>query len=225
MEALQLEAIDLRRVKEITIVGGNLLFSSALQKYLFENGFEKVVRSSSLADASAKLQDGDSDLTLIDVDYIGDFETVIDFVEVLRAGGHQGRVVLATEDPCPMDLLTALKAGVNDYLTKGPYLDLAAELTRLADHPNEERCPGWYPDSIMDMGLFRSLGLTCREMEILSEYARDFPRYRELSKRVNKTELQLRKLFSRIFQKLEGPLAIENPAQLAHLLTVCAIYC
>ena len=82
-----------------------------------------------------------------------------------------------------MDLLTALKAGVNDYLTKGPYLDLATEITRMADQPNEDRCPGWYPDSIVDMGLFRSLGLTYREMEILSEYARDFPRYRELSKR------------------------------------------
>lgn len=68
-----------------------------------------------------------------------------------------------------------------------------------------------------------SLGLSRAEVGLLVEFARDFPRGRELAERLGRSETQLRKAFSRIYEKLGATIAVETPAQLSQLLTLFSL--
>ncbi len=105
------------------------------------------------------------------------------------------------------------------YLVCGRHLSLGDEIARLLRR--EPKTTNWEADIIHEMGLFRSLGLTEAQIELLVEYARDFSRIIILAERVKKPESQLRKNFSRVYDKLRKTIAVDNQAPLAQLLTIC----
>ena len=148
-------------------------------------------------------------------------ENETSILKAMRAGGCRELVAVLSLDPSLNDLLKAIKDGADDYLFLGGNLDLVEEAQRLMAKPSRcGRC--WHPEAIGQTGIFRSFGLTERQIEILIEYSRDFPRSDELAKRLHISDRQLRKVFSRIYEKLDGPLAVNSSARLTKLLTICS---
>ncbi len=141
----------------------------------------------------------------------------------LRAMKYRGVIVVLAENPSIDSLIRAFIGGADDYWVSNASLDIEREALRLLGSRTAGRDKSWNPDAIGEMGLLRSVGLTKKQIDILIEYARDFPRQSVLAKRVGSSEGQLRKMFSRIYQKLDGPLAVESQAQLAQLLSICAM--
>ncbi len=139
-----------------------------------------------------------------------------------RKTGYNGVLIVSTEDPSIEWLVQTIHCGVDGYLACGPHLSLDDEIARLLRRRREPETMNWVPDIIHEMGLFRSLGLTEAQIELLVEYARDFPRISILAERIEKPEGQLRKNFSRVYNKLRKTIAVDNQAQLAQLLTICA---
>ncbi len=143
-------------------------------------------------------------------------------INIFRAKQYQGLVAVLTDDPNVEDLVHSLYLGVDEYLYNGPRLKLLVELRRILAAGRETDTNIWSPEKIGRIGLFRSLGLTPLQIKLLTEYSRDFPRLRVLSRRTNINETSVRKAFSQIYSRLRGPLAIENQSQLAQLITICA---
>ncbi len=144
-------------------------------------------------------------------------------IGALRAMNYRGVIVVLAEDPSIDSLIRALIGGADDYWVSNASFDIEREALRMLGNRSAARAKAWNPDAIGEMGLLRSVGLTKKQINILIEFARDFPRQSVLAKRVGSSEGQLRKMFSRVYQKLEGPLAVESQAQLAQLLSICAM--
>lgn len=138
-----------------------------------------------------------------------------------KGEGSSTAIAVVTRDPSLEDLMNALYHGALDYLYLGPRLNLSREISRLLTKAELGSTRQWNPEGIKSLGFLRSLGLSKYEIDLLVEYARDFPRLKELARRLKKSEIYLRKCFSRIYDKLGDLLAIDNQAQLARLLTIC----
>ena len=114
--------------------------------------------------------------------------------------------------------------GADDFLAKRPGLNLATELAAVAANKECGPTVGWRPENLRNMRLFHTLGLTPNEIATLISFACGFPRNKILAAEIGKSEPQLRKRFSRIYEKISGRSQIDSPAKLAHLLTACALY-
>ncbi|MCP4675618.1 MAG: hypothetical protein GY854_08970 [Deltaproteobacteria bacterium] len=143
-------------------------------------------------------------------------------VRLWREWGYKGWIVVVTEDPSLELLMRCLQSGVDDILAYGQYLSLDEEIRNLLSGHRASGGVNWNPEAIMKMGLFRTLGLSEYQIRILAEYALDFPRHRILAERIGTNGNQLRKIFSRIYEKLDEKFAVSNQAQLAQFLTICS---
>ncbi len=143
-------------------------------------------------------------------------------ISEMRANNYEGIVAVLTDEPCVEDLLCSLLRGVDEYLYNGPKLQLLFEMRRMLAAGRQQDRFTWLPERVSQIGLFRSVGLTPCQVEILAEFTKDFPRLRTLSERTNKSEASLRKSFSLIYDKLREPFAVETQGQLSQLLTICA---
>lgn len=138
----------------------------------------------------------------------------------IREEGYSGRAVVITESPSYGDLRYALDNQISDYIVPSPYIDIEKELKRVIETPKCIDAPK-KSETIRRMGLFRSFGLSSGQIDLLVAYASSFSRFNDLADTLGKTEGQLRKAFSRIYDKLRGPLSLDCPARLAHVLTLC----
>jgi len=198
-----------------------------LQTYvrqLRNSGFSSVHVASSLQDVKAETVKKNFSLIFIDERCGKDDVAVFDLVSGLRALQQYTRYVILTSDPTIEKFYLGAISGVFDYLSVTSSLHLGHETSRIMSRNSLLLSRCWNPEKIGELGFFRTLGLTKREIEILIEYLRDFPRQNELSSRIEKSPPQLRKVFSNIYTKLSDSLAIDNPAQLACLLTIGTFY-
>ena len=147
----------------------------------------------------------------------------LDFVATIRRQGFSGQLAVTTKDPSADLCYRAARTGANDFLVKGPHLDITAHACRLTEN-RPLRDTRWRPETILATGLFASLGVTHCELKVLEEFARGFPKQQDIAARLNKDQVYVRKVFSRIYKKLEGQIAIKTQAQLSHLLTICALF-
>lgn len=145
-------------------------------------------------------------------------------IAALRRRLYRGIAVVVADRPSIHELVRAFEAGADDYVARGVHLDIADVVDRLWTKRGRVRVDRRAPEVICEKSFLRSLGLTESELWLLSEFARDFPRQRDLAARVGRGEVQVRKAFSRIYEKLSDAFEVDNPAQLAHLLTVGSLY-
>ncbi len=199
----------------------------ALRKYrlrLTKAGFTHVTACRDFDGATKHLEESRCDLMFLGIDLIDDKEKGFHFLNTARARAYRGIIAVTCAEPTPEDFFCAAVSGANDFLVKGRNLDVVSEAVHLLGHSQWVDLTIWRPDAVLQTGFFRSLGMTGAEMEVLSEFARDFPRQMELAERLGKNVAQINKVFSRIYEKLNDTLGINNPAKLSHLLTICCLY-
>ena len=148
----------------------------------------------------------------------------LDFIAAIRKQGFTGKLAVTTTDPTADLCYRAARTGANDFLVKGPYLDIATHACRLTETGPFPQDTMWRPETILATGLFASLGVTHCELKVLEEFARGFPKQQDIAARLEKDQVYVRKVFSRIYKKLEGQIAVKTQAQLSHLLTICALF-
>lgn len=153
-----------------------------------------------------------------------DWDETLQSIRELRKQNYSGIIILITEDASTERLIQAYKAGIDDYLVNTLHLDLLSELLKRRGIYQCMRQRDWNPEAIEESGFFRSLGIPAKQIYVLKEYARDFPRHEELAKRLDISPAYIRKTFSEVYRRLAEPLAVETQAQLAQLLTVFAVY-
>ena len=191
---------------------------------LFKAGFKGTIGVNSLDHGKQLLADRKVDIVFFDLSPREDTVCFFDYVQLLRTQGFEGIIVMLVDRPTLNDLYCAAISGVSDVLIKGRNLDLKQEAIRLMKMRSCEGASTWNPSSASQKGLLYSLGLTGGEIRVLTEFAQDFSRQYDIAKRMGLSEAHVRRTFSRIYKKLEGPLSINNQAQLSHLLTICAIF-
>ena len=148
----------------------------------------------------------------------------LDFVARVRQQRFGGQLVVTSSDPTVDLCYRAARIGASDFLVKGPHLDIAAHAIRLTENRQTTRSTMWRPETILATGLFASMGVTHCELRVLKEFARGFPKQQDIAARLDKDNVYVRKVFSRIYKKLDGQMAVRNQAQLSHLLTICSLF-
>jgi DNA-binding NarL/FixJ family response regulator len=194
------------------------------REYLETAGFGLICGVSDSETALSYLQRDGYDLILVDISDRMVGNQGLDFIARIRQQGFGGQLVVYTDEPTADLCYRAARIGANDFLVNGPYLDIAAHAVRLTRCRNTTRNTMWRPETILTTGLFASLGVTHCELKVLEEFARGFPKQQDIAERLNKDNVYVRKVFSRIYKKLEGQMAVRNQAQLSHLLTICSLF-
>lgn len=174
--------------------------------------------------AAFYLQKDSYDIIFVDVTDHVSGNPGLDFVARIRQQGFGGLLVVVTEEPTADLCYRAARIGANDFLVKGPHLSIATHATRLTRGRHTTRNNMWRPETILATGLFTSLGVTHCELKVLEEFARGFPKQQDIAARLEKDNVYVRKVFSKIYKKLEGQMAVKNQAQLSHLLTICSLF-
>lgn len=145
-------------------------------------------------------------------------------LNAFRSRGCNCPIAMTSGQPSVELYYRAAIMGANDVLVKGRFCEIVYEVTRLLQSSRTVVADYDSTEEITNTGFFRTLGLSKSEIEVLSEYARDYPRYEILARRMGTSPTRLRKTFSRIFEKLERTLLVDNTAKLAHVLTICSLY-
>jgi len=208
------------RSETVVIVDDHARFLNALQRQLHTAGFSGVKTALDTETALSLIQRRRPEVLLIDIHFKGSKQDGLDFLTRIRADGFSGIAVVLSGDRSPEQFFRAARAGANDFLVKGPHVSVPAEIVRLLEGERGHIGKSARVEAVSDLGYFRSFGLTPKEIEVLKEYAVDFPRLTELAERIGQAKVQLRKVFSRIYKKT----GIKNLGQLAHVISVCAMF-
>jgi hypothetical protein len=195
-----------------------------ITRQLKEVGFSYIYCATTIDDVLESTSTRYFDLIFIDETWEGDDLKIFTTLDNTRGNCSSIKYIILSEDPTIEKYYLGAVSNFHDYLIKGQRLHVGKEAIKILTTKSDTSAVHWNPSKISDLGFFRTLGLTRREMEILIEYMWDFSRQIDLSKRLNKSHPQLRKVFSNIYTKLSQILAIDNPAQLASLLTIGAFY-
>ncbi len=208
----------------ILIVCDDAFISRIYSTRLCSSGFSQPSTAKNAKNAFLFFESHRCDLVVLDASLGSSPDESFDFLELIRSRGFHGTVIMMAKAPTLETLYRAAATGANDFGLRGQKLDIAGEVRRLLQRRSWVDQTAWCPDAVRRTGFFRSVGMTKGEIEILTEFARDFPRQSDLAKRMEKTAAYIRKTFSRIYEKLDDPLSVNNPAQLSHLLTICTLY-
>ncbi len=222
MEACQLDENPIQEKYSIYFLCGNNSSSSKVTTDLSKEGTLHLITPIVSDSETLLLPSADPHMIIL---YYADRERLyraLTKIGEMRANNYQGVVAVLTDEPCVEDLLRSLHQGVDEYFYNGPKLQLLFEVQRMLAVGRQQERSSWHPEQVSRSGLFRSVGLTPCQVEILAEFTKDFPRLRTLSQRTNKSEASLRKSFSLIYDKLRVPFAVETQGQLSQLLTICA---
>lgn len=205
----------------LVVSGSAFLVRHGLRQLMESRGIE-ITRVSDL-DGLAKLgHPFEFTVALVAMTMNSNYGSGLGIVRALRQGGMTGYIVILTDDPSVGELCDVLMAGADDYVLMNFALGLAKLIERGPCHEASED-GAWSPDRLGRSAFLFSLGLSRAEVGLLVEFARDFPRGRELAERLGRSETQLRKAFSRIYEKLGATIAVETPAQLSQLLTLFSL--
>lgn len=196
----------------IYLLDDNGRYLTSAKRVLKAAGFKSIEVFLNAKTAQKKMNAQWPDLFLVDIHLEAELDG-LEFLQAIRKGGYTGKAVVVSADTSPEQFFRAALAGADDFLLKGTHVDIAKEVIRFL----EPKKTSPLSQGVTKLGYLRTFGLTPKEIEILEEFSKGFPRYKDLSDRIGKTERQVRKVFSRVFSKLD----IDNLAQLAHVLTVC----
>jgi DNA-binding NarL/FixJ family response regulator len=186
-------------------------------------GYRSVTALDSIKKATRHCGVASSNLIFIDIDPDVDLEETLSFLKSVRE--EPGSIVAVTSEQTTLEICYRVAMlGADDFLLKGPHLDYVEAAKRLLAMERPPTRSLWFPDVVSSVGLFTSAGLSKSEMAVLREFAQGFPRQRAIAERLNRSSANIRKTFSRIYEKLSVFLQVDNSAQLSHVLTVCALF-
>jgi DNA-binding NarL/FixJ family response regulator len=207
---------------KIAIFDSNTFFLNRYVTRLKRGGFSNVAAAADIQDLP-RAAEGIA-LTIIDQSCAPDFNTFFTLLQLARFRGYTGMLVLMSDTLTCEDLYRYAIIGISDFWIKGPNLQIENEIEYLLGRKprfnKEELCP----KEIADLGLFRTIGLSSKETEIIEILAGGFPRQCEIAARLGKNASYIHKTFSRIYEKLSGTLSVETTPQLAHLITICSLF-
>jgi DNA-binding NarL/FixJ family response regulator len=210
--------------KPVLILDGDELYLQSAHRSLRGSGFRDVTYLSDPISAIQAIQTRRYHTILCDIYYDDPSGSSFDIMRAIRAGGGDHVLIALGVEPTAELVFQAGLAGADDFLAKRPGLNLATELAAVVANKECGPTAGWRPENLRNMRLLHTLGLTPNEIETLISFACGFPRNKILAAEIGKSEPQLRKRFSRIYDKISGRSQIDSPAKLAHLLTACALY-
>ncbi len=208
------------RNERILILDDNIRFMEALSNRLKKAGFRHLTQIDT-ADAAAKsLSSWKPHVLLVDIRLETSNRDGLVFLREARKNGFAGLAVVISSDGSTEQLFRAAKAGANDFLIKDARVEFGIELLRLLKGDRGARGVETLKRPISDLGYLRSFGLTATEIASIEEFAVDFPCMDTLAERFDRSTVQLRKTFSRIYRKLD----VDNIQQLARLLVICEMF-
>lgn len=186
-------------------------------------GFGLILTAGDLETASGHVMQNPCDIVLIDPYIAGTLDDGFAFIQKVRSRHPQCIIALLTGNPSLELCYRSLRAGVSDFLLKGDHLSIAAESIRLLKK-RFQKGSSRVPDTALATGLFSSAGITRGELAVLEEFAKGFPKQQDIARRLDKDEVYIRKVFSRVYKKLDSYFPVNNQAQLSHLVTICSLF-
>lgn len=212
------------RNRPVLILENNAFTIKKYKRELQRASFTDVTFATCITDISAFLDEYRFDLILLDCSVDEKPYKGLRYLDEIRSQGYDCSVAIVSGQPSIELYLQAAVLGADEFLVKGRYFNIVDEVTHLLQRSITLETDLNDIKPITCTGFFRTLGLSQNEIEVLSEYARGFPRYESLAERTGKSQTRLRKTFSRVFGKLERSVSIDNTAKLAHILTICSLY-
>ncbi|MBN2527449.1 MAG: response regulator transcription factor [Deltaproteobacteria bacterium] len=162
-----------------------------------------------------------TELVIVSPDVFDNFKSCHAFIDFARYRGYGGEVVFWAEEASIEMIYNAARCGIRDFWIKSHSLKISEAVDAVLSLPSSMP---FQPESLTKLTLFKSAGLSKREIEILDEWSRGFPRQTEVAKRIGVSNQSVNKAFSRIYEKLNVHLDVDNPTKLAHLITICKFF-
>lgn len=215
----QPDQIPEERPESILMLDDDGRFLERVHAKLKSAGFVDVFRAVDKRTALKLLDACTPEAALVDIHLKDDDQNTegLDFIRHIRDGKYNTVPVVLSGDRSQELFFKAARAGALDFFVKGPHFDIVREVERLFDGKRGKVAGRTRPEIVADLGYLRTFGLTRREIVVLTEFARDFPKLSDLAVRLPQAKTQLRKVFSRIYSKL----GIEHQNQLVSILTRC----
>jgi DNA-binding NarL/FixJ family response regulator len=193
-------------------------------KELEKTGFGLVMTACNLDEATVLIHQNTCDLIFVDPSIANTHDDGLAFIQTIVDRHPAGRVAIITSNPSMALCRRAARIKISDFFVKGPRLSISHEAVRLIrKKPVANRCRT-DSDGTFATGLFSSVGITRGELAVLEEFANGYPKQQDIARRLNKDEVYIRKVFSRVYRKLENYFSISNQAQLSHIMTICSLF-
>ena len=207
----------------IIIVDEDNFYSKKTAMRIKKSGFTNVLTRSSIEVIDAA-DFQTAKLLVVDLSAASPFDTFFSTLQIAKFRGFRGHLVLFANAVDYQDLYSAVSLGVSDIWIKGKGLHIDAEISNLLARKRNVAKENLTPESITELGFFRSVGLTKMELKMVAAMANGFPRQRDIALTNHLSAAYVNKLFSRIYEKL-GPTAhVDTPVQLGFLITVCSMF-
>jgi len=180
-----------------------------------KGGFD-VITATSTNEALAQLINARPELVILDL-YLKDGLDGLVCIQKMREHGYKGLIFMLTGETMPEVLEQVIKAGVDDYITKGEFRSLADEIKRLLGLHFESILSGRPLNRISEGGYFRSRGLRQDEIGFLAKYAAlGCPREKNFSSMTGLDASYVWKTMKSIRDKL----GIDSTPKLARIVTM-----
>jgi len=187
-----------------------------------DGGFD-IMTAATCEEALAKAISNQPDLILLDVKFEEgeEAEDGINCLEKMRAQGYKGPVFIFSGHTDLDFLKRAQKAGADDYLVKGDFVDLAGEVKRLLLINIQRVLSGENFNRILNSGYLRTMGLTDSQVEALSLMVQEgYPQDKDLLERLGMSIGAFEMMMHRIRKELN----VQNTKQLVRILTLLELF-
>lgn len=212
------------RETRILFVESNDLELAAYRRQIRRCGMWDVSCISNQGQIEDQIKDTYFNAIMIEMPIAVHYRESLNLLSGLRAFGYRGIIAMMSESASLEIVYRCARLGASEFLLKTSALDLGLEIERLLQRrPSVDRSL-WHPQMNMGFGIFTSAGLTACELEIVLAFAKGFPKHGDIARQLGKSEPYIRKNFSRIYNKVSQAIPLENSSQLAHLITICALY-
>ncbi len=209
-----------QRSETVLVLDDKSRFLESVQTKLKRGGFTNVLLAIDFNTAKTLLETAKPAVALVDIHLGKEKKSGLEFVKHIVRHAPSTIPVVLSADRTQEQFFRAAHAGAVDFLVKGVHVDIPREVARLLDGKRGAVKNRTLPEIVSDFGYLRSFGMTRKETRALSEFSKDFPKISELARRLEQAPVQLRKVFSRIYFKLQ----VTDLHQLVRLLTICELF-
>ncbi len=187
---------------------------------LEKTGFGLVLTASTREAAMILAHQNPCDLVFVDPFVADNPEDGFALIQTVIKRHPGSSVAVITGNPSMALCRRAARLKISDFFVKGPRFSISDEAVRLT----RKKLLTERPEGMLATGLFSSVGVTRGELAVIEAFADGYPKQQDIAKRLNKDEVYIRKVFSRVYKKLENYFSITNQAQLSHIVTLCSLF-
>ncbi|MBN2716976.1 MAG: hypothetical protein JXX14_14080 [Deltaproteobacteria bacterium] len=208
--------------KKIAIWDTDELFLKNAKVQLNALGFQHVSTCLGMCSETQHMSIAPYSLIAMNLAVFEDRDDCFTFTEFTRFMGFPGRIVILTERATLADICEAAESGADDVWVKGENLNFCDEVMSLLSRTSNPLCDADNSAALRQLGLFRSLGLTSREADLLLRTAPSASNHPlPVPKAINVTAPAVNTLFT-IREKAAHLLGLDSPQSLSGLATVCS---